>query len=163
MYREARARRGVSLSPSELWYAIDSDRAFRFPAMRLAEVQAAHQPDTFAYLFTWVSPFMEGALGSCHALEIPFVFGTFELPMVRRFCGDGPDATALSDTMQEAWLTFAHSGRPGHTAAGEWAAYEPTRRATMLLGREPAVSDAPFETERAFWDSVYPLAQSRTR
>ena len=151
-YRRARAVRGQSVTPPDLWFAIDSDRAFRYPAMRLAELQHAQQPNVYAYLFTWPSPFLEGVLGACHALEIPFVFGTLDNPMLARFAGSGAAAERLAAQMQDAWIHFAHSGRPAHVHLGDWPAYEPTRRATMILGRESHLDDAPYEEERRFWE-----------
>ena len=60
-----------------LWSAFMTDQVFRIPAIRLLETQAAVRPDaTFAYWFTWRTPAFDGRLGSCHALEIPFVFDT---------------------------------------------------------------------------------------
>ena len=153
-YRSARAERRASIEPSELWFAIESDRTFRTPAMRLAELQRTHQPNTYTYLFTWPSPFMEGLLGACHALELPFVFGTFSDPMMGRFAGTGPAADQLSEHIQEAWLTFAHSGRPGHLGLGDWPAYDSTRRATMILDAECRIEHAPLEAERQAWAAV---------
>ena len=53
-----------------------TDFRFRIPAIRWAEAQSQHQSQVFSYLFTYRSPAMGGILGACHALEIPFVFGT---------------------------------------------------------------------------------------
>lgn len=39
-YRTARAARGESITPSELWYAIESDRTMRYPAMRSPRCRA---------------------------------------------------------------------------------------------------------------------------
>jgi para-nitrobenzyl esterase len=153
-YRHARAARGAPTDPAELYSAIESDRIFRVPAMRMAEAQAAHQPDTYAYLFDWESPAMHGVLGSCHALEIPFVLGSLRKPMVDRFAGTNDAALALAEQMQDAWLAFARTGSPGPEQAGigDWPRYEPTRRATMIFGRSTHVEDAPFEAERRVWD-----------
>jgi para-nitrobenzyl esterase len=151
-YTAARATRGEGVTPSELWWAIQTDHVFRVPAMRLAELQARHQPRTYAYLFTWPSPLLEGSLGACHAVDLPFVFGTLGAPGMDRFAGGGPDAAALSSAVQDAWLAFARSGDPSTRALGAWPAYEPTRRATMLLGRECGVADAPREPERRVWE-----------
>ncbi|HUI25954.1 MAG TPA: carboxylesterase/lipase family protein [Candidatus Kryptonia bacterium] len=153
-YRRARAEREASAEPPELWFAIESDRTFRYPAMHLAELQRAHQPNTYAYLFTWPSPFMEGLLGACHALELPFVFGTFSDPMMSRFAGSGRAADRLSELMQEAWLTFAHNGKPSHDGLGDWPAYDAARRATMILDADCRVEPAPLEAERRVWESV---------
>ena len=37
---------------------------------------------------------------------------------------------------------------------GAWPTYEPTRRETMVFGREAGVESAPREPERAIWDEV---------
>ena len=122
--------------------------------MQLAEAHANRQPATYAYLFTWESPALGGALGSCHALDVPFVFGGVEGGSVSKFVGDGPAVRTLSDRMQEAWLAFARTGRPAHPALGDWPAYEAKRRATMILGESCGWEAAPLEAERALWDSL---------
>jgi para-nitrobenzyl esterase len=156
-YRSARATRGAATTPPELWFAIESDRVFRYPAMRLAAAQRAHQPHTYAYLFSWPSPFMEGMLGACHALELPFVFGTFNDPMIGQFAGGGPAANGLAERIQDAWLAFARTGNPACPRVGEWPAYDATRRATMILDADSRVEHAPLEDERRsweFWDAM---------
>ncbi|MGH8675547.1 MAG: carboxylesterase/lipase family protein, partial [Burkholderiales bacterium] len=154
-YRAARAARGESTKPADLWFAIETDRAMRYPAMRLASLQSAHQAQTYAYLFTWPSPTWGGLLGSCHALELPFVFGTLEDALVRNFAGSSrPGAQELAERIQDAWIQFARTGSPAHPAIGEWPAYDSARRATMILDRECRVADAPREAERLFWDSL---------
>ncbi|MEJ0043684.1 MAG: hypothetical protein WDM81_16340 [Rhizomicrobium sp.] len=42
------------------------------------EAQGQHAP-VYAYRFDWPSPFLNGALGACHALELGFTFGTYQL------------------------------------------------------------------------------------
>ncbi len=151
VYHAARATRGESTTPAEVWSAMNTDQVFRYPAMRLAELQSAHQPGTFAYLFTWKSPAMGGILGSCHALELGFLWGLENDQAMKGFTGSGPAADGLSAKIQDAWLAFARTGKPGHEGLPAWPAYEAGRRATMLLGERCAVEDAPGEPERAFW------------
>lgn len=153
-YRAARSARGERVEPGDLWFAIETDRTMRHPAMQLAALQAAHQPRTYAYLFTWPSPAMGGLFGACHALELPFVFGTLRHPLLRPFTGRGPQAAALAERMQDAWIAFARTGRPGHAGLGDWPAYDPNARRTMILDRCCRVETAPREPERAFWDSL---------
>ena len=151
-YKAARADRGDDLTPIELWTAIESDRVFRIPALRMCEAQAATGTAVYDYLFTWRSPALGGFLGSCHALEIPFVFGTLTTPGVERFTGEGPEALALSEKMQDAWLAFAKTGNPSTDALGEWPTYDVDRRATMVLDASTRVEDAPLEPERSYWE-----------
>ena len=153
VYREARAGR-APVDPTELWYAIQSDRHFRVPAAQLAETNSRHQSETWSYLFTWASPALGGALGSCHAIEIPFVFGSVGDGLVPRFVGQGPVVETLARQMQEAWFAFARGGPPVADGLDDWLAYDERRRATMILGESNGVEDAPLEIERALWDEI---------
>ena len=80
------------------------------------------------------------------------MFGTIASPGVERFTGGGPEALALSEAMQDAWLAFARGGNPSSAALGPWPRYDTDRRATMVLGVERRIEDAPYEPERAYWD-----------
>ncbi len=146
----AGARPGAS--PSDVWFAIESDRIFRVPSVLLAEAQSRHQPNTFSYLFTWPSP-IEG-LGACHAIDIPFVFDTLDKPGIPAFAGDTAEARDLGTKMQGAWIAFARSGDPGHAGLPEWPRYDSERRATMLLGATCHVEEDPLGTERRAWDGL---------
>jgi len=150
-YRAARAARGQSTTPRELWSAIDTDRMFRIGSIRAAESQSGFT-STYMYLFDWESPAMGGALGACHALELPFVFGTLHDPGIDKFAGSGPDATRLSEQMMDAWLSFARNGDPNADGTPQWPAYDGTRRSTMVFGPHTHIEDAPYDEERQLWD-----------
>ena len=152
-YRSARTGR-ASVEPGELLDAIDSDRTFRLPAIRLAEAHAPQEPRTYMYLFTWESPARRGTLGSCHALELPFVFGTLGAPTMDRFAGKGPDADALSARMMDAWIAFAHTGDPTHASLPAWPRYDASKRSTLVFDRTCEVVHAPLDAERAAWDAI---------
>ena len=152
-YRAARKGR-ASIEPFELLDALDSDRTFRIPSIRLAEAQASHQPRTYQYLFNWSSPARRGTLGACHALELPFVFGTLVAPTMDRFAGKGPDAETLSGLMMDAWIAFARSGEPGHASLPGWGGYDAANRATLIFDRACELAHAPLEAERAAWDGL---------
>jgi para-nitrobenzyl esterase len=147
-YREGRNRRGDNSSAVEILTAIQTDLMFRIPTLRLIEAQCGNNQPAYNYLFTWKSPVMGGALGSCHALEIGFVFGNYD----RTFCGSGPDADALSRKIQDAWLAFARTGNPSCQSLGKWEAYGESR-ATMILDRTCRLEYAPYEAERSIWDT----------
>ena len=147
-YQRARGSRGEPDNALEILSALETDRVFRIPAIKLVEAQLPHQPRVFNYLFTWKSPLMGGALGSCHALELGFVFGTHGRPSMQQFSGVGPQADKLSIEMQDAWLSFARSGDPG------WAPYSSSRRTTMLFGEKSEPVDAPRDEERRAWNGV---------
>jgi para-nitrobenzyl esterase len=91
---------------------------------------------------------MGGVLGACHALEIGFVFGNLDY----RFHGSGPDAKELSGKMQDAWFSFARTGDPSCESIGTWEPYC-EYRTTMVFDRECRIEQAPYEEERAIWDT----------
>ena len=152
-YEEAREGR-YSTAPNEIMYAMGTDLVFRVPATRLAEVQRIHQPNTYNYLFTWPSPAFKGRLGSCHAVEIAFVFGTLNTQFMDEMCGKGPEANELSEKMMDTWLTFARTGNPNHKGIPKWPPYDAEKRSTMLMGKEFKVENAVFEKERKAWDGI---------
>jgi para-nitrobenzyl esterase len=154
-FRQAREGRGLGVRPRDLFEAIGTDLVFRIPTLRLLAAHARLGGRAYCYRFDWESPFAQGALGACHALELPFVFGTLDNPIVAFFSGTGDAASALSEEMQSAWAEFARSGRPAGTN-DEWPQYEPERRMTRILGGLPAVVSGPAEAERAFLDEHMP-------
>ena len=127
---------------------------FRIPSIRLVESQSGLGAPTWAYLVTWESPLMDGALGACHGVDVPFVMGAIGSKGARVFGGSGPEAERLSERMMDAWLAFARCGNPACDDLPAWPRYDGERRATMLLGRECELVDAPLDAERAAWDDL---------
>jgi para-nitrobenzyl esterase len=154
-FRQAREGRGLGVRPRDLFEAIGTDLVFRIPTLRLLSAHARLGGRAYCYRFDWESPFAQGALGACHALELPFVFGTLDNPIVAFFSGSGDAAAALSEEMQSAWSEFARSGRPA-ASNDEWPLYEPERRLTRIFAGLPPVVGGPGELERAFLDEHMP-------
>jgi len=92
-------------------------------------------------------------LGSCHALEVPFVFGNLGADGIGMLVGDAPPAS-LADALQASWLAFARTGDPSNDVLGEWPAYDTDRRATMELDAEPRVVEDPEAERRELWATV---------
>jgi para-nitrobenzyl esterase len=141
-------------SAFDRWNAVMTDHSFAVPAARLLEAQAAYAP-VYAYRFDWRSPLLGGVLGSCHALELGFVFGTFNEKRAGLFFGTGARAQALSEAMMEAWIAFARSGDPSCAQTGPWPRYDAATRQTMILGDgDPHPASAPHDGRRAAWDAI---------
>ncbi len=137
-YRSSRA----DASPGAVAASLGTDVRFWLPALRVAEGRFGAPAATYLYEFAWCSPLRDGALGACHALELPFVFDT--LHVRNALVGDDPPQE-LADAMHEAWVAFATSGDPG------WPPYEGSRRATMRFDVEPQVVDDPRRDDRLLW------------
>ena len=129
-----------------------TDRHFRVPSMRIAELYASHTPATYSYLFTWKSPGWDGKRGASHEVNTPFVFGTYDVPDAREFVTLSVEVEQLSHQMQDAWVAFARTGNPRTAALPDWEPYTAARRTTMLLDTACRAVDAPYETERRFWE-----------
>ena len=151
VYEQARADAGLPAAPYDICAAIATDRMFRIPAIRTAECHVQHTPNIWMYRFDHESPAHDGRLGACHSLDIPFVWGTFRLPDMQRFCGTGAVVERLSERVMASYLAFARSGDPTTAATGDWPCYEPARRATMVFDEQFEVADAPLDAVREFW------------
>ena len=152
VYRRARP----DAKAADLLFAIETDRVFRIPAIRVAEARARHSGATFMYRFDWESPALGGALGACHAVEIPFVFGALGTPGAEFFAGGGPEAERLCARTMDAWIAFARNGDPSHPdlPGGRLEAYDLERRTTLVLGRECGIELDPGSAERRAWEGI---------
>jgi para-nitrobenzyl esterase len=157
-YRGARRGRGEPEAPTDVWVAVGTDIVFRWPSLQLAAAHTARGSRAYVYLFEWESPAFGGLLGSCHALELPFVFGAVHVPAVQIFSGGGDAVDALSAQMQTAWLRFAATGDPGHEGIGEWRPWDPASRSTMVFGQRSGLAAAPRDEELAVLERHRPLA-----
>jgi para-nitrobenzyl esterase len=126
---------------SRMWKATGVDE----PA---AAMRRSGWKDVYAYRFDWdEQPTLLGAslpkmVGAAHGMEIPFVFGHFELgPMAAvLFPREGRTSRErLSRQMMSYWGEMAWAGAPGQGRAGDqarWSAWDesaPERPKFMLL------------------------------
>ncbi|MFF2126211.1 carboxylesterase/lipase family protein [Streptomyces olivochromogenes] len=134
-------------SPGELFADIATDWFYRLPALRLAEAQARHGARAFVYEFAWPSPAFDGALGACHALDVPFVFDNLADPAFAPLLGDHPPQ-AIADRMHAAWVSFATTGDPG------WPAYDAPGRTVRRFAATAATGHDPRHGLRTLWDGL---------
>ena len=130
----------------DLLAALQSDWYVRIPAIRLAEAHASSSAATYMYEFAWRTPKLNGRLGACHGLDVPFVFDTLANRSEQMLGANPPQQ--LADTMHAAWVAFARKGDPG------WPKYELRRRATMRFDTTSEVVEDPRSAERALWEGV---------
>ena len=130
--------------------AYATDELFLVPQIKTSEAQSKHAK-VWVYRFDWKAqaPNKE-FLNSCHALELPFVFKSFDPD--DEMVGPNPPM-GLSDAMQDAWISFARTGDPNHKGLPEWPAYGPARRATMIFDtKSKVVEDPDPEVRKLFQD-----------
>jgi para-nitrobenzyl esterase len=137
-------------SPGDLMIAIATDAGMRIPSLTIADRKTAlNDVPVFVYLFTWETPVLAGRLKSPHALEIPFVFDTFDnAPLA----GDSPTRFVLADKVGRTWLAFARTGNPNNAAIPIWPAYSSSERPTMIFDNECRIVNDPYQQERQAWE-----------
>ena len=86
-----------------------------------ADRSAAGCAPVYWYQFTWESPVLDGALGSTHCMEIPFVFDNVVLH--RTLTGGGADAAELGHRISRLWTSFAKTGVPQAEGIPQWEPY----------------------------------------
>ncbi|OIK04032.1 carboxylesterase/lipase family protein [Streptomyces monashensis] len=136
-------------SAEQLFERVQTDWQFGQPSLRLAEAQRAGGGSAHVYELTWPAPDSEGALGACHGLDIPLLFGTFGADLAALAFPGGrptPEAERLSAFIQRAWTAFARTGDPG------WPAYDPRSRLVQVLDAEQRVAPYPEEASRRIWE-----------
>ena len=155
-YSKAHDAAGASCDPKDLCFAIETDRVFRIPANRLAEVQHPHGAPVYFYRYDWEAGFGGGILGACHAVELPFVFGATGTDGADFFSATGPEAERLAEATMDTWLAFARTGDPSHASlpGAKFERWDPDRRATLLFAGELRHADDPASGPRAAWDGI---------
>jgi para-nitrobenzyl esterase len=133
-------------SPGELLAAIATDWFYRIPSIRMAEAHARQSAGaTYLYEFAWQSPMFDGRLGSCHGLEIPFVFDNLDKKGFEEMMGTHPPQQ-VADAMHTAWVAFATRGNPG------WPPFDLQQRATMRFDTTSELVEDPRSAERVLWE-----------
>ena len=90
-------------------------------------------------------------MGAHHAMDLPFVFDTTEVPLSTK----GADGAAeLAAAMSASWAAFARAGNPSNPAIPAWPAYTAGERATMLFDTRCRVVNDPGSEARLLWSRV---------
>jgi para-nitrobenzyl esterase len=152
-----------SFDPERLYERVFSDWLFRMPSLHLAQAHAASGGRTYLYELTYRAPVSPDALGACHGLDLPLIWGGREddgdapapagadaapADAMSMLAGARPSAefTELGALMRAEWLAFARSGRPG------WPVYGTERRLTRIYDRQAAIDPYPEEASMRLWE-----------
>jgi para-nitrobenzyl esterase len=134
-------------TPSDIYFAVTTDRMMRMNAITQAERKAAQRgAPAYMYIFDWRSPVLGGKMRSPHGIELAFVFDNTD--KTTGMNGTGADLQPLADKVSAAWAAFARTGNPSHPGIGKWPAYDTNSRATMVFNDECKVVDDPGKDER---------------
>jgi len=140
---EACVRAGFDACGGDLVEAV-ADLELHLPNELLVRAHRARGNPVYRYRFNWEAPVRR----ACHALDLPFTFGTLDVSTWREFAGATGDdrADALAARMQEAWTTFAADGVPRDETIGPWPEGE-----LVGLGVDAPVGDDAVSARLRVW------------
>ncbi len=128
MIRDKGLYEAASAYPTRMWRVNAVDR----PAQAMT---AGGHAAVWTYRFDWkeegkvLGSDLGRLLGAGHSLEIPFVFGHWDLlGSFDKFAftkGNAPTRIALSDAMMSYWVQFATTGDPGRGVDGKLPLWSP--------------------------------------
>jgi para-nitrobenzyl esterase len=120
------------------------------PSIAVARSHARRGLPVWRTRFSWEGP----GHRACHAIDLPFHFGTLDVAGWRAFAGaDGADAGSadrLSSRLRSAWSAFATTGCPACEPIGVWPVYDGSIGA-IELGADVASGDDPDAGRWGSW------------
>jgi len=100
----------------------------------------------YLYWFTWKTPVLDGRPRAFHCAELAFCFDNSE--RCENMTGDGPEARTLAAQVSDAWIHFARTGNPSHSALPAWPAFTSDKCPTMVFDSPCEIKTNPDSAER---------------
>lgn len=114
---------------------------FRLPAV--LQVQLHSENGGRAYMYYFTEPSAIKYRGSCHAVELSYVFGNTDETI---YTGEPADK-CLSETIMNMWVNFAKYGDPSIPEL-KWEKYNHSDRATMVIKKSPELKHDILKKQR---------------
>jgi len=130
-----------------------SDTGIICPTYLGLEAAAGHKVDAYLYRFDYDDFRLGKRIGAMHAMELPFVFGSFGRFSIKLFSGQNLEkAKPLSKMMMGYWTNFAKTGNPNGPGLPEWPKFDPIDQKLLVLDEQVKVEPAGLSDRCKFWE-----------
>jgi para-nitrobenzyl esterase len=121
---------------------VNTDKVWAEPARFTARAFAAKGVPAYIYLFSYVSPSMQGRMryGAAHGSEIPYVFDNLS---ARAGAPVPPQDQAVAHMANTYWANFAKTGDPNGPGLPKWPRYEPSKDEILEFRPDGSAIGAP--------------------
>jgi len=125
--------------PIDLAFAFGNQMTFDTPLYMMAEAMSGQNP-VYVYRFDWNHTRYPHKMGAFHAIDVPFVFGTFntDIEVARMVASEKifEENEYLSRYVMDYIAGFARTGVPSAEGAPEWPAYTTEKKNRLYINRQ---------------------------
>ncbi len=149
-------------TPSHLLMRVANDA---YIAQGVMAAEAMDEVPVYLYRFDWNETRFPNKLGAFHGIDIPFVFGKFDLgSRIAKLVASRKTfekAAPMADRVMEYYANFARSGDPNGEGLPDWPAYEKEPWRMHLDTETGAEKISPETMERYELFTDYTLTEIR--
>jgi len=141
-------------TPMKAYQRMASDFSLICPSYDGIAAASAQGAQTYLYRFDYADFRTANNAGAMHAIELPFVFNSFDRRMFNIFFSGKmrEKAKPLSKIIQAFWINFAKTGNPNGPVLPEWPGFDPGKPQMQILDAKVRNETAKLSDRCRFWE-----------